>query len=92
MADEIDGDPSPMTQYQVGGPSFADPEQPIRSRMAEAVAFGAAEDKAARNLKTFARDANAGFKDYTNVATTSGKDYFDSDAAAQAAIENVTKG
>jgi hypothetical protein len=92
MADEIDGDPAPMTQYTVGGPTFADPEQPIRSRMAEAQAFGAAEEKAARNLKTFARDANAGFADYTNVAQSSGKDYFDTDAAASAVIANVTKG
>jgi hypothetical protein len=92
MAEEIDGDPTPMTQYAVGGPMFADPEQPIRSRMAEAVAFGAAEEKAAQNLRTFARDANAGFQDYTNVATSSGKDYFDTDAAASAVIQNVTKG
>jgi hypothetical protein len=92
LTDNIDGDPTPMTQYSVDGPVVADPDQPIRSRMAEAVAFSEAEAKAAQNLTTFAREANAGFKDYTNVAQTSGKDYFDSDAAGQALIHNVAKG
>lgn len=92
MSDEIDADTAPMVQYQVNGPKFADPEQPVVSRLTQGIAFARAEQQAAQNVKNFARAANFGMKDYVDVANRSGRDYFDSDAAGRAVIENVTKG